>query len=253
MTTAIIDDEPLAAELLTSYAKKLPFLEVVGTYNSAIEAMKDLRQHPVELLFLDIQMPELSGLEFASILPPTTKVVFTTAFDKYAVDSYRVNCIDYLLKPIAFENFLRAANKAYDDSLKNEGTARYENETQSAIATKTASSDGPFIYVKSDYKLLRIFLADILYVEGVKDYVKIHLRPSNQSGGMKSVLCLMNMKTLEDALPAPEFQRIHRSYIVHMPMADAIERQRIIFGQNYLPISDSYKDAVQQYIDSHTL
>ncbi len=250
MTTAIIDDEPLAAELLTSYARKISFIEVVGTYNSAIEAMKDLRQHPVELLFLDIQMPELSGLEFASILPPTTMVVFTTAFDKYAVDSYRVNCIDYLLKPIAFEDFLRAATKAHAKTQVPLVSTR-EVDTY-PLREKVGGSDA-FIYVKSDYKFLRIFLADILYVEGVKDYVKIHLRPEAQSGNMKSVLCLINMKTLEDTLPAPQFLRIHRSYIVHMPMADAIERQRIIFGQNYLPISDSYKDAVQQYIDYHTL
>ena len=242
MTTAIIDDEPLAAELLATYAKKIPFLELVGTYNSAIEAMKDLREHPVELLFLDIQMPELSGLEFASILPPTTMVVFTTAFDKYAVDSYKVNCIDYLLKPIAFEDFLRSANKAQSKA------------TPVAAHTAEEPAKGKdFIYVKSDYKLVRIFLADILYVEGVKDYVKIHLRSDNKSGVQRNILCLMNMKDLEDSLPSPEFQRIHRSFIVHMPMADAIERQRIIFGQNYLPISDSYKDAVQQYINNHTI
>lgn len=243
MTTAIIDDEPLAAELLATYTKKIPFLQLTGTYNSAIEAMKDLRQNPVELLFLDIQMPELSGLEFASILPPATKVVFTTAFDKYAVDSYKVNCIDYLLKPIAFEDFLRAADKA--NTLSFNGNP--------VISSAVERSEGAFIYVKSDYKLVRIFLSDILYVEGLKDYVKIHLSPDNRSGGSRNVLCLMNMKDLEDSLPSPEFQRIHRSYIVHMPMADAIERQRIIFGQNYLPISDSYKDAVQQYVNSHTI
>ncbi|MBQ9237396.1 MAG: response regulator transcription factor [Prevotella sp.] len=246
MTTAIIDDEPLAAELLATYTKKIPFLQLTGTYNSAIEAMKDLRQNPVELLFLDIQMPELSGLEFASILPPATKVVFTTAFDKYAVDSYKVNCIDYLLKPIAFEDFLRAADKANKLNFN-------ASVPVNVPVPVTPDPSGGFIYVKSDYKLVRIFLSDILYVEGLKDYVKIHLSPDNRSGGSRNVLCLMNMKDLEDSLPSPEFQRIHRSYIVHMPMADAIERQRIIFGQNYLPISDSYKDAVQQYVNSHTI
>ena len=160
------------------------------------------------------------------------------------------NAVVVLISCIALGDFLRAATKAHAKTQVPLVSTR-EVDTY-PLREKVGGSDA-FIYVKSDYKFLRIFLADILYVEGVKDYVKIHLRPEAQSGNMKSVLCLINMKTLEDTLPAPQFLRIHRSYIVHMPMADAIERQRIIFGQNYLPISDSYKDAVQQYIDYHTL
>ena len=237
MTCAIIDDEPLAAELLTSYAEKTNFLHHTGTYNSAIEAMRTLRTQPVDLIFLDIQMPELSGLEFATILPPQTMVVFTTAFDRYAVESYKVNTIDYLLKPISYDNFLSAANKA----LK-----AYELQ-QKATSTATQPQDR-FIYVKSEYKLVRIFLDDILYIEGLKDYVQIHLCTPQ-----KKVLCLMNMKTLEDYLPQPEFMRVHRSFIVHMPKADIIDRLRIVFGDNYIPISESYKETVQQYINEHTL
>ncbi|MCR5069299.1 MAG: LytTR family DNA-binding domain-containing protein [Prevotella sp.] len=236
MTCAIIDDEPLAAELLASYAQKTAFLNLIGTYNSAIEAMREIRNNPVDLIFLDIQMPELSGLEFATILSPKTMIVFTTAFDRYAVDSYKVNTIDYLLKPISYEAFLHAANKAQ----KAYETA---NATQMAQATQDR-----FIYVKSEYKLVRVFLDDILYIEGLKDYVKIHVCTPQ-----KKVLCLMNMKTLEDYLPQPEFLRVHRSFIVHMPKADIIDRLRIVFGDNYIPISDSYKDTVQQYISEHTL
>lgn len=236
MTCIIIDDEPLAADLLASYAQKTNFLELIGTYNSALEAMKVIRSTSPDLIFLDIQMPELSGLEFATILPPTTMIVFTTAFDRYAVDSYKVNAVDYLLKPIAYEDFLRAAGKAL----------RLHDATQQH---NTAQQSGDrFIYVKSEYKLVRIFLDDILYVEGLKDYVRIHL-----DNEQKKVLCLMNMKTLEEHLPQPEFMRVHRSYIVHIPKADVIDRLRILFGETAIPISDTYKDAVQQYIAEHTL
>lgn len=236
MTCAIIDDEPLAAELLASYAQKTTFLELVGTYNSAIEAMREIRTNPVDLIFLDIQMPELSGLEFATILSPKTMIVFTTAFDRYAVDSYKVNTIDYLLKPISYEAFLHSANKAL----------KHYEQLNSAVASQ--AMEDRFIYVKSEYKLVRVFLDDILYIEGLKDYVKIHVNTPQ-----KKVLCLMNMKTLEDYLPQPEFLRVHRSFIVHMPKADIIDRLRIVFGDNYIPISDSYKDTVQQYINDHTL
>ena len=235
MTCAIIDDEPLAAELLASYAKKTTFLELVGTYNNAIDAMRVIRTSHVDLLFLDIQMPELSGLEFATILSPKTMIVFTTAFDRYAVESYKVNAVDYLLKPISYESFLHAANKALQLA-----------ETQNA-QTRTKQEDR-FFYVKSEYKLVRIMMDDIIYIEGLKDYVKIRL-----SSTQKSVSCLMNMKTLEDYLPRPEFLRVHRSYIVNMKKAEAIDHLRLVFGDTLIPISDSYKDTVVQYLNRHTL
>ena len=235
MTCAIIDDEPLAAELLASYAKKTTFLELVGTYNNAIDAMRVIRTTPVDLLFLDIQMPELSGLEFATILSPKTMIVFTTAFDRYAVESYKVNAVDYLLKPISYDSFLHAANKALQLA-----------ETQNK-QTRTKQGDR-FFYVKSEYKLIRIMMDDILYIEGLKDYVKIRL-----SSTQKSVSCLMNMRTLEDYLPHPEFLRVHRSYIVNMKKVEAIDHLRIVFGDTLIPISDSYKDNVIQYLNRHTL
>ena len=157
MTCAIIDDEPLAAGLLASYAEKTNFLELIGTYNSAIEAMRVIRTTPPDLIFLDIQMPELSGLEFATILPEKTMVIFTTAFDRYAVDSYKVSAVDYLLKPIAYEDFLHASNKALQ-----------RLEAQQKVDAVAAPQDR-FIYVKSEYKLVRIFLDDITYIEGLKD------------------------------------------------------------------------------------
>ena len=230
---AIIDDEPLAAGLLKSYAEKTPFLNLVGTYGSAVEAMKEIRNYPVDLLYLDIQMPELSGIEFAKILPKDTKVIFTTAFQQYAIEGYKVSALDYLMKPVSYEDFLKASNKALE----------WFSITQKQ---QTYAADR-FMYVKSDYKLVRVALDDILYIEGLKDYIRIYLQDGTK------IMSLMNMKKLEDYLPRPEFLRTHRSYIVHMSKAEAIERFRIVFGDQYLPISDSYKEDVQQYFDSHTL
>ena len=230
---AIIDDEPLAAGLLKSYAEKTPFLHLIGAYGSALEAMRELREHPVQLLFLDIQMPELSGIEFARILPPETKVIFTTAFQQYAIEGYKVSALDYLLKPVSYDDVLVVANKALD---------------WFSVAQKQQTyAEDRFMFVKSDYKLVRVALDDILYIEGLKDYVRIYL-----SDGQK-IMSLMNMKKLEEYLPRPEFLRTHRSYIVHMTKAAQVDRFRIVFGDQYIPISDSYKDDVQQYFDQHTL
>jgi DNA-binding LytR/AlgR family response regulator len=233
ITCAIIDDEPLAASLLESYVKKTPFLSLIGIYGSAIEAMKQLREKPVQLIFLDIQMPEFSGIEFAKILPKETKVIFTTAFHQYALDSYKVSALDYLMKPVSYEVFLKAANKALD-------------WFSFLLKQKTYASDR-FMFVKSDYKLIRVMLDDILYIEGLKDYVRIYLTDGSD------VMSLMNMKKMEDYLPRPEFLRTHRSYIVHMPKAEIVERFHILFGEQKIPISESYKEDVQEYFDAHTL
>ncbi len=234
LTCAIIDDEPLAAELLESYAKKTPELHLVGVYGSAVEAMKELRNNPVDLLFLDIQMPELSGMEFAGILPKKTKVIFTTAFDRYAIDGYKVNAVDYLLKPISYDSFVLSVNRVLE-------------RCRDVDRQDVMSADG-FVYVKSEYKLVKINFDDILYIEGVKDYVKIYFRDRR-----KPVMSLMNMKKLEDYLPKSQFMRVHRSFIVNMSVADMIDRGRIVAGDTFIPVSESYKEQVQEYIDRHTL
>lgn len=230
----IIDDEPLAAELLESYAVKVPFLCIQGMFNSATQAIKTIREKKIDLIFLDIQMPELSGLEFAKIIGQDTKIVFTTAFCQYAIDGYKVNALDYLLKPISFEKFLETANKALEWFSMQ--------DRQSTMKTDR------FIFVKSEYKLQKVSFDEILYVEGVKDYVKFYFTDSS-----KNIMSLMNMKKVEEYLPAPEFMRIHRSYIVHMPKVDLIDRFRVVIGEQYLPISESYKEEVQKYIESHSL
>ena len=223
----------MAAGLLESYVAKTPYLNLTGTYNSAITAMRDLRDNPVPLLFLDIQMPELSGVEFAKILPKDTKIIFTTAFPQYALEGYKVNALDYLLKPISYEDFLRATEKAQD--------------WFNILQKREAYNDDRIMFIKSEYKLLRVNLDDILYVEGLKDYVRICLKNGEK------IMSLMSMKKLEDYLPRPEFLRTHRSYIVHMPEVRSIDRFRIVFGDIFIPISDNYKEEVQQYLDTHTL
>ena len=233
ITCAIIDDEPLAAGLLESYARKTPYLQLVGTYNSAIMAMKDLRESPVQLLFLDIQMPELSGIEFAKILPKDTRIIFTTAFPQYAVEGYKVNALDYLLKPISYDDFLKSTDKAL--------------EWFSIIQRQDAYRRDRFMFVKTDYKLQRVNLDDILFIEGLKDYVRFYLKNGEK------VMSLMSMKKLEEYLPRPEFLRTHRSYIVHMTETPLVDRFRIVFGENYIPVSENYKDDVQNYFDIHTL
>lgn len=230
----IIDDEPLAAGLLASYAKKTLFLNLVGVFNSAVEGIKCIRENKVDLIFLDIQMPELSGLEFARILPKETKIIFTTAFSQYAIEGYKANAVDYLMKPISYDDFLAGANRALD----------WFNSLHQSENT----SGDRFIFVKSDYKLVKIMFDDILYIEGLKDYVRIYL-----TGNREPIMSLMNMKKIEESLPRPEFMRIHRSYIVHMKNIDGVDRLRVVIGNAVLPISDSYKSKLQDFLDGHTL
>ena len=231
---AIIDDEPLAAELLASYARRIPELNLVGVYESAVTAMGELRIKPVDILFLDIQMPELNGLELARLLPSKTKVIFTTAFDRYAVDGYKVKAAGYLLKPISYDDFVMAVNSVAD-SLRT-------------ITRQESMMKNRFVYVKSEYKLVRADFDDILYVEGVKDYVKFYF-----SGNRKPMMTLMNMKTVEDSLPHYQFMRVHRSFIVNMDKINMIDRGRIVIGDVFIPVSESYKELVQKYVDRYSL
>ena len=233
LNCAIIDDEPLAVELLASYVKRTPFLNLTGGYNSTINAMKEIREKPVDILFLDIQMPELSGLEFAKILPKDTRIVFTTAFSEYALEGYESDALGYLLKPISYEKFLNVAKKGLDWYTKIQKINSYRNDR--------------FMFVKSDYKLIRVDFDDIIYIEGLKDYVRIFLENGEK------IMSLMNMKTLEDFLPAPEFMRTHRSYIVHTNKVKLVDRMRFVFGDTYIPVSDRYKDAVSDILDKYTL
>ena len=229
---AIIDDEPLAVELLVSYVKKIPFMELNGKYSNAVDAMKGIAENPVDIVFLDIQMPELNGLELSRMLPETTRVVFTTAFEQYALDGYRINALDYLMKPISYAEFLEACNKA----LQWYKMVRQVEEPKAATATS--------IFVKSEYKLLQIDRDDIRYIEGLKDYVKIYTEQSPHP-----ILSLMNMKAIEQMLPSSRFIRVHRSFIVQKSKIREIDRNRIVYDKDlYIPIGDSYKQAFLDFL-----
>lgn len=235
---SVIDDEPLARELICSFVKKTPFLELENSYASASEAVRSIIDGKVDLVFLDIQMPELNGIEFAKIIPPECRIVFVTAFEQYAIEGFRHNAIDYLLKPVSYSEFLNAANRALVWAELNE---------KARLAVE--KDDEPqFIIVKSEYKLIQIDISKITYIEGLKDYVKIYTEDSPNC-----ILSLMNMKTIEQRLPADKFIRVHRSFIVQMSKINVIERNRIVFGKKYIPISDTYKKAFNDYLQKHTI
>ena len=230
---AVVDDEPLALGLIASYVKKTPFLELTGTYSSAVQAMHELPSHPADLLFLDIQMPELNGLDFSRMVNPGTRIVFTTAFEQYAIDGYRVNALDYLQKPVSYAEFLQAANKALEWFKLLDGQK------------EKAEDDSDSIFVKSEYNLLRVELGKILYIEGLKDYVKIYEEYAD-----KPLLSLMSMKALEESLPPARFIRVHRSFIVQKSKIRAVEHNRIVMlDQRVIPIGDSYREKFLTFLN----
>ena len=230
----IVDDEPLALDLLETYVRRTPFLRLTARCDNAVEALAALDKEPVDLAFLDIQMPELNGLELSRLITHRTKIIFTTAFEQYALEGFRVDAVDYLLKPFNYAEFLRAATKA-------QHLVELERN-QSADACHPDS-----IFVKSDYKLVQIELRHILYIEGLKDYVRI--QTDTPQGG---ILTLMNMKNIEERLPADTFLRIHRSYIVNINQIKTIERNRIVFGKVYIPVSDSCRDRFAKMLEKRS-
>ena len=231
-----IDDEPLALKQMAGYIEKTPFLELAEQFESALQAILWLQDNPVELMFVDINMPDLSGMEFVKSLNNPPGVIFTTAYSEYALEGFRVDAIDYLLKPIGYGNFLKAAEKALERIGKKEGTA------------SQLESDENFLFVKSEYKILRIKLSDIKYIEGMREYVRIHIE--NQ----RPVMALMSMKKIEAFLPQQRFMRVHRSYIVNLLKVNTIERNRILFEPDIrIPVSDPYKEVFQKYLDKNFL
>lgn len=244
LSCAIIDDEPLAVSLLESYVNKTPFLELSGKYTSAVNALSMLNREPVDLLFLDIQMPELSGLEFSRILAADTRIIFTTAFSQYALDSYKVNALDYLLKPISYPDFLQSAGKA----LQWYELLRKPTEAAVSSSPPSGGKEMESIFIKTEYKLVQIELKRILYIEGLKDYVKIYVEDES-----RPILSLMSMKNMEDMLPSGRFIRVHRSFIVQPEKIKVIERNRIVYGKEYIPISDNYKQKFMEFLSQRSL
>jgi two-component system LytT family response regulator len=233
----IIDDEPLALGLIESYVKKTPFLELTGKFSSAVAALEPVRSAPPDVLFLDIQMAELNGMEFARIIPEKTRIIFTTAFEQYALESYKVNALDYLLKPFSYADFFLAANKALQ-------WHQFCDKVISVPGKNTIDC----IYVKSESRLVQIPLSGILYIEGLKDYLKIYLE-----GEIQPVVSHITMKAMEEMLTEDLFMRVHRSFIVQKDKIKVVDHNRIVFGKTYIPVSDSYKDLFQQFLDQRTL
>lgn len=236
LTCFIIDDEPLALGLLEGYVKKTPFLKLVGKFHSAVEATGALMNMPPDIIYLDIQMAELNGMEFAKLVPEKTRIIFTTAFQQYALESYKVNALDYLLKPFGYTDFLQATSKAVQwFEIQQE---KDENPSQKKDS----------IFVKADYKILQIDINSILYVEGLKDYVKIY-----RENVSSPIISHITMKTMEEMLPCESFMRVHRSYIVNIDKIKEIDHNRIVFGKIRIPISDSYKDSFQKFLDKRMI
>lgn len=233
ITCIAIDDEPLALGLIVSHIKKTPFLELLAEFDNPIDASEFLQDNIVELIFLDIKMPDLTGVEFARTLNKDCKVIFTTAYDKYAVEGFQLHALDYLLKPISYEVFANSVKhvKQYFDLLK------------SGSANKQIQADENYLFVKADYQIHRIEISDILYFEGLKDYVKLYTESSS-----KPVVFHATMKSIEDKLPADKFMRIHRSFIVSLNKIKTIERDRILFGETRIPISKQYKSLFDEFI-----
>ncbi len=229
-----IDDEPLALGQIGGYIEKTPFLALAGSARSAFEAMEILAREPVDLLFVDINMPGLNGMDFVKALGGEKMVVFTTAYDQYALEGFRVDAVDYLLKPIGYPDFLRAANKA-----------------QAAFAAKNpvpAKEEDGYLFVQSEYRTVRIEFDRIRYIESMSEYVRIHLTEG------KPVMSLMSLRSLEEKLPRNRFMRVHRSTIVNLAFVHVVERGRILLDpQTSLSIGDQYKKTFQEFLDKHLL
>lgn len=232
-----VDDEPLALGLISSFIEQTPFLKLAGSFSSGIKALEALHEHSIDLIFLDIQMPDLTGIQLARTLESKAgnnkpRVIFTTAFNNYAIEGYKVDALDYLLKPYDYEEFLKAANKA----------KAYAEMLQSK---QIASDHEEYIFLKIEYQLVRVAIKDIVYIEGLKDYAKIHL--VNEA---KPLLSLITLKSLEEKLPARLFMRIHRSFIIALEKIDAITKNTVQIGGTSITIGDQYKDAMKQFLSN---
>lgn len=238
LSCLIVDDEPLALDLLEKYICQTPFLDLTMRCSSAIEALEIVNEKKVDLLFLDIQMPEVSGIDLSKMISKDIKIVFTTAFSDYALEGYKVNALDYLLKPFNYEEFLRAAGKAKEWFDLKEGQQALGNDSRN-----------DFIFVKSEYKQIKIDLNEVIYFEGLKDYIKIRIR--NQP---KPVMTIMSLKSLEELLPGNKFMRIHRSYIIALDKIELIERNQVIMITNVrINVADPYKKKFREFISQRSV
>lgn len=238
-----VDDEPLALGLMVSHIKKTPFLELKGAFDNPIDAMEYIEGDTVQLLFLDIQMPDLTGVEFARIIKSKCRVIFTTAYNQYALEGFEVEALDYLLKPISYSKFITSAQRAQ----------RYFEATEAeTVPTITVAStpkeDKDFLFVKAEHQIKRINFDRIIYIESSGDYLKLFLKDEKDA-----LLCHSTMKSMEEELPKEQFMRIHRSFIINLSTVDTIENNRIIYGKERIPVSRQYKSMFDEYVKTKSL
>lgn len=233
----VVDDEPLALDILEDYINKVPFLTLVKTTTSAIEGLSLVQSDAIDLVFLDVQMPELTGIQFLKIINGKCDVILTTAYSQYALEGYDLDVVDYLLKPIAFDRFYKAAQKVLHN--KSNGHAAPVEQTQT-------SGNNDFIFVKTEHKIQKIYLDDILYIEGLKDYISIFTKTER-------IITLQNMKKMEESLPAKSFVRVHKSYIIALSKIESIERSRIQIGDKIVPIGDTYREYFFKQIEDKNI
>lgn len=240
LTCLAIDDEPLALSYVCGHINQTPFLHLVGSFSNALDALSCLRHQAIDLLFLDIDMPELTGLEFARVLERSTteegrpRVVFTTAFSQYALEGYKVDALDYLLKPFSYEEFLRVALKA---------RAYFDRLRQPAALPAPAPEAPSTLILKVEHQLVKVQLDDILFIEGLRDYVRVHRRHES-----KPLLSLTSLRSLEERLPESTFMRVHRSFIVNLNCINAVSRQSVQIGETHIPVSSQYKDRFAEFL-----
>ncbi len=233
----VVDDEPLALDILEDYISKVPFLHLVKTTTSAIEGLSLVQNDAIDLVFLDVQMPELTGIQFLKIINGKCDVILTTAYSQYALDGYDLDVVDYLLKPIAFDRFYKAAQKVLQSS---------GNTNSSAPEVLSVQKNHDFIFVKTEHKIQKIYLDDILYIEGLKDYISIFTRSER-------IITLQNMKKMEESLPSKSFIRVHKSYIIALGKIESIERSRIQIGEKIIPIGDTYREYFFKQIENKNI
>ncbi len=232
----IVEDEPLARNLLAEYVKKVSYLELVETCSNPLHALEVLRKNSIDLMFLDIQMPEITGITLLKTLQKKPLVILTTAYSEYALESYELDVVDYLLKPITFDRFLRAVDKA----------SHRLSAPAAGPETTAPEAERSFVFVKDGTKLVRVNFDDILYVEGLKDYVTIVTKA-------QKIVTLQRLKALETQLPADKFIRVHHSYIVSLKAIDSIHKGEVRIGAHVIPISDSYKTGFKEFIERNQM
>jgi len=242
-----VDDEPLALGLVSSFIEQTPFLNLVGRFSSAVDALKAIHSQKIDVLFLDIQMPDLNGIELARVLDNSKankpRIIFTTAYNQFALEGYKVDALDYLLKPFNYEEFLHAATKAlnYAELVEKSNTPAVATNSTATVAEERIEDE--YLFLKVEYQLVRIALNDILYIEGLKDYVKVWLKSAE-----KPILSLTSLKSLEEKLPSKKFMRVHRSFIVSLDKINSITRNALQIGKVNITVGDQYKEAFSQFL-----